>query len=233
MKKPKTLLFDIDGTLVAAGKAAQRAFHRAFFETFGCACDDRDVEFAGRSDSAIRKDILRRSLEVHGRSVSETQELQLVERYIDLLEVELVGEAHYKVLPGILELCQKLQPLPHLKLGLQTGNLREAAFLKLTPGGLHSYFHFGGFGCDSPQRAEIVAKAVQRAELHCGCSRSEFDTFVIGDTPYDIIAGKTNGCVTIAVATGCYTATELAEAAPDFLFEHFSDVARFLAAIGE
>ena len=58
----KVILFDIDGTLLAAGSAARRAFVAAFFEVFAAACDDSEVEFAGRSDIAIRRDVITRSL---------------------------------------------------------------------------------------------------------------------------------------------------------------------------
>ena len=48
-------------------------------------------------------------------------------------------------------------------MGLGTGNLKEGAFIKLEPSGLRKYFAFGGYGCDSHIRSEVLMKAVERA----------------------------------------------------------------------
>lgn len=54
---------------------------------------------------------------------------------------------------------------------------------------------------------------------------------IIGDTPADVTCGEGIGARAIAVATGSYTADELAEAGAYTVFEDLSDTSRVVAAI--
>ena len=49
-------------------------------------------------------------------------------------------------------------------LGLTTGNVEEAAHIKLARADLNRFFSFGGYGSDSPDRTELTKKALERAE---------------------------------------------------------------------
>ena len=55
---------------------------------------------------------------------------------------------------------------------------------------------------------------------------------VIGDTPHDIACGKAIGARTIAVLTGEFSRAQLAEHAPDFILEDFSEVQPRMAELG-
>ena len=54
---------------------------------------------------------------------------------------------------------------------------------------------------------------------------------IIGDTPFDISCGEHLGVRTIAVATGSFSAAELAACAPDYVFEDLSDIESVWRAI--
>jgi phosphoglycolate phosphatase-like HAD superfamily hydrolase len=54
---------------------------------------------------------------------------------------------------------------------------------------------------------------------------------VIGDTPRDIECGRAIGAKTVAIATGHYSFEELAEHAPDFLFQDFSETQRVVECL--
>ena len=53
----------------------------------------------------------------------------------------------------------------------------------------------------------------------------------MGDTQYDILAGKDNGAYTIAVENGFYKADFFKEFKPDVIFEDFSDTDKVIEAI--
>ena len=79
-------------------------------------------------------------------------------------------------------------------LGIATGNVRPAAMAKLTRGGLAARFACGGFGSDHRERAQLVARGVERArQLHARTAKTsstssaqDAPVVVVGDTPSDV-----------------------------------------------
>jgi phosphoglycolate phosphatase-like HAD superfamily hydrolase len=117
-------------------------------------------------------------------------------------------------------------------LALGTGNVERAARMKLEHVGLNPFFPVGGFGDDAEERKEAIADAVRNATLHYQRSFAPELSWVIGDTPYDIEAGRALGLRTLAVATGgLHTIDDLRYAAPDVVLENLSDTERVLRAI--
>ncbi len=53
----------------------------------------------------------------------------------------------------------------------------------------------------------------------------------MGDTPFDVSCGRHLGVRTIATATGTHSPDELAECAPDHLFDDLTDLDRVWGAI--
>ena len=100
-------------------------------------------------------------------------------------------------------------------LGLTTGNVEEAAHIKLARANLNRYFSFGGYGSDSPDRTELTRKALERGELVSGRTLDRDRCFSCGDTPRDVEAGHGAGIRVVGVATGEYTAEELIQAGAD------------------
>ena len=112
-------------------------------------------------------------------------------------------------MPGISALLDEMLPRKDVMLGLATGNIESGARIKLDRGNLNRYFTFGGFGSDSEDRAELVRKGAQKAAYKNGAPIAPSNTFVIGDTPLDIEAGKRAGFKTVGVATGNYSVDQL------------------------
>lgn len=225
----KILLFDIDGTLITAGKAASRAFNTAFRSLFGIDRASAGVNKYGATDPVIIHQTAKNTL---NRALSRSEYEALCDAYISELTQELTRETEYRVLPGVAKLCQTLSVIPDLALGLETGNLKTSGMLKLKRGGLAGYFKFGGFGSDCPDRSEIVGIAINRAKKKYLVDHvSKKDIFVIGDAPQDIQAGKKQGVVTIGVSTGL-KGTALGTENPDHLLKDLSDTGKFLELIG-
>lgn len=152
------------------------------------------------------------------KRVAESDIDAVLERYLEALALECASNP-YLPLPGVAELLRRLQARDDLLLGLCTGNHRRGAELKLTSAGLWGPWKFGGYGSDAEPRAEIVRAAWRRArELGAG------EALVIGDTPRDILAAHEAGLPACAVATGRYTAHDLATHGPELLVQDFSDV---------
>jgi phosphoglycolate phosphatase-like HAD superfamily hydrolase len=93
-------------------------------------------------------------------------------------------------------------------LGIVSGAMEGAARTKLMPANLNRFFLFGAYGSDSPDRPELTHIAIQKA-AHLHRELSPDDVFVVGDTPLDIAAAHTAGAVSVGVATGKYSETEL------------------------
>jgi phosphoglycolate phosphatase-like HAD superfamily hydrolase len=203
----KIILFDIDGTLLLDGGAGGRAFDRAFEVLFGVHDASQGVVKAGRSDVAIVQDSAQRTLD---RLLSDSELDHLSSRASTFLREDLEQRGSLRLLPGAMELCAALVSERSLRIGLQTGNLRASAEVKLRYGNLWDHFSFGGFGCDNVDRVQIVRAAIERARTTVTGSFRADDVVVIGDTAFDILAGQKNGATTIAVSTGVATQAELA-----------------------
>jgi len=202
------LLFDIDGTLLRGATDAHRdALHAALLEVHGI--DARDappiVSPAGRTDPEIARLIL---LD-HGVSAARIDDLADEVRDVCCrIYAQLGTDLSDTVLPGVRELLDWLVSRDDFQLGLLTGNYEPVARVKLKRAGIGHYFSrgLGAFGSDSEDRAALPAIARRRSG-----SRRE-DTIVVGDTPRDIACARADGVGCIAIASGPYTAEQLAGA---------------------
>jgi HAD superfamily hydrolase (TIGR01549 family) len=132
----------------------------------------------------------------------------------DRLESTRKASSEYEVLPGVRELLSELRELG-VKLGLATGNLKHFATYKLELLGLDRFFSMGGFGDDSLERSEIVAGAVKEG--------NEEKSYLVGDTPRDILAAQACDIGVVAVATGGHSYEELASYSPGLLVRDLTD----------
>jgi phosphoglycolate phosphatase len=215
----RLLLFDIDGTLIHSGGAGVHALKSAFTERFGIADDFHDIEIAGMTDSGIVVSILNK----HKIPATNENVSAFLDSYVHFLSLELPRRMG-KLLPGVLELLEKLKSRPHLVLALLTGNVSRGAQLKLEHYGVWHFFEFGAFADDHHDRNRLGTVARARAKEKHGRQFAASEIDVIGDTPRDIACGKAIGARTIAVATGRWRRDELARYEPDFLIDDLSDV---------
>ncbi len=228
----KLVLFDIDGTLLSAGRAPRRAITRALRETFSI--DDPldglpPTTFAGKTDPEILRGILKRN---HCPDNNWKQKLPaFFDRYIQALREELPGEKKARLFPGVRDLLDALSSPGRAVLGLLTGNIQEGAYIKLAHFGLDRYFETGGFGSDSPDRSALPAVAVRRVKDTTGREYTGGDIVIVGDTFEDILVSKKAGARSVIVATGFFSREELAKAEPDFLFDDLSNTKAVVEAV--
>jgi phosphoglycolate phosphatase-like HAD superfamily hydrolase len=224
----KLILFDLDGTLVSTGGAGLRALDVAFLSLQRLARASEGISFAGRVDPAIIKDIFQTKLR---RTPSENELRSLADHYLTALAMELASADHYRILDGVEALLAALAARPDVFLALGTGNLERGARLKLERSGLNSYFVIGGFGSDAEDRAEVLRIGVRRAEEKAGRPFAPRDVFVVGDTPYDVAAGRALGAVTVAVGSGHAAREELLAAGPDHFLPSLKEKDAFLGLL--
>lgn len=195
-------LFDIDGTLLHAHSSGRDAFDAVFAEQHGLANASEGIRYGGKTDPGIIEEIFVARLD---RKPTPDEIAAFLDAYLPRLRA-ILAETGVDVLAGVVETLAHLQP--SCVLGVATGNVKAGAHAKLAAGKLEHWFDFGGFGCDSHLRAELVARAITR-----GRERGEIrDVIVVGDTIHDIAAARACGAKVVAVATGSDTAEALGAA---------------------
>ncbi len=220
------LLFDIDGTLIVSGGAGENALKDAMRDRFGVAEDLDGIILAGATDALIA----RKLLEKHALPVTPENITALLDSYLHHLASRMPRH-NGTLLPGIIELLERLKGRPDCILALLTGNLQRGAQIKLSHYGVWDYFGFGAFADDNHDRNQLGPVARARALDHHGEEFPPERIYVIGDTPRDIECGRAIGAKTVAIATGHYPLAELAVHRPDHLFTDLGDTEAVLAAL--
>ena len=175
----------------------------------------------GKTDPLILRKMFRNTL---NKDYLYGQAARIYRSYLLYLEEEMKKRNPITVLDGISQILEAISLIDDLKLGIATGNIEEAAWIKPRYSGLDSYFKFGAFGSDSEYRGEIIRTAIERGERILNKCSGFAGVFVIGDTPFDIIHGKAAGVKVFGVATGSYSLKELKMYNPDYLFEDSGDL---------
>jgi phosphoglycolate phosphatase-like HAD superfamily hydrolase len=213
------ILFDIDGTLVSGGPAKD-AFHRGMIEAFGTAGDIGVTDFAGKTDPQIARELLA-TTDLRPDDIDRGLPV-LFRVYLRELEARLPDHP-MTVLSGVSRLIEVLSGLPDVALGLVTGNIAGGADLKLASAGLRAPFRVGGFGSDSEERDELPPFALQRARIEWAVDFDPERVWIVGDTPRDVGCAQAHGLRTLAVATGRFSANELAAVGADTVVETLDD----------
>jgi phosphoglycolate phosphatase len=223
----RLLLFDIDGTLIQSGGAGVFALQRVLADRFQIDDDLRDIEIAGMTDSGIVINILKK----HRIPPSPENVAAFLDSYVHFLSLELPQRVG-ALLPGVLDLLEKLKTRPQVVLALLTGNVVRGARLKLEHYGVWHFFEFGAFADDHHDRNELGPFARARAREKHGQEFSAAQIDVIGDTPRDIACGKAIDARTVAIATGTWSREQLARHSPHFLFDDLSNVDEVIHTLG-
>jgi phosphoglycolate phosphatase len=232
----RLVLWDVDHTLINAGRAGWRVYQLAFDEMFGC-----DVpaapSMAGRTDRAIALE----ALALAGVPQPRTQ-VEAFQRLLAQLApgvTDLVRKQG-RVLPGAAEAVRALavaatgspdgDPLVQSVL---TGNMRVMAQVKLGALGLDRDLDLrvGAYGDAHEIRADLVPVARASATAAYGADFSGAATVLVGDTPLDVEAAQVAGARAVAVASGEFSVADLTASGADAVLPDLTDTAAVLAAI--
>jgi phosphoglycolate phosphatase-like HAD superfamily hydrolase len=227
------LLFDIDLTLLTSGGAGEAALTLAGREVVGPAYSHEGLQVAGRLDRLIFADLLT----LNGVEATEAAQERVRERYTHHLGEQLSTNPRKAALPGVDEVLAALRGREDVVVGVLTGNYERSGRMKLDAVGIDAQQFVVQAWCDfaprfSPKRADLVDVAMQQCEQRTSRRLRGKDVVVIGDTHHDVECAKAHGCVSVAVATGRTSATDLAAAGADRVLDSMADVGATLRAFG-
>lgn len=197
------LFWDIDGTLLTTARAGVFALEDALEEVTGVRVDLQDKVLAsGLTEHQVADAVF---------AIAEIEpEDELTDRFLRAYERHLpasLPRRDGRVLPGVREILEDLRDHTDVRSYLLTGNTPAGARAKLAHYRLLEFFSDGAY-CIGPGPRTLIAE--QAATLAGDADQ----LYVIGDTQFDIEAGKAIGARTIAVATGSHSAGELAAHEP-------------------
>ncbi|HXQ43987.1 MAG TPA: HAD family hydrolase [Acidimicrobiales bacterium] len=218
MTKPVVVLFDVDETLVHTGGAGARSWKAAFEALYGIPADIGAHTSAGETDPEVGRETFTGVLH---RDPTPDELGRLYARYLMSLAEDIWTSEDYRVLPGAEQTLVRLGEAG-VMLGLVSGAMEGAARTKLMPGNLNRFFVFGAYGSDSPDRAQLTERAIEKAaRLHGRLTPAQ--VFVVGDTPRDIEAARAAGAVSVGVASGRYSTKELVAAHGDHVLQSLEE----------
>lgn len=211
-------LFDIDGTLLREpDRIHMDSFVPSVRRVTGVEITLDGVSVHGNTDTGILREACRQAgipaevLEPRFQAIMEAMCLS-VDAQRERMRIVLM--------PGVEAVLAHLARRGAL-LGVATGNLEAVGWIKIEEAGLRQWFRFGGFSDRFPLRAELIADAARKARELAG---AEARVCVVGDTPRDIEAARSNGLAVIAVATGNYSFETLLELKPDACAASLADL---------
>ncbi len=225
----KTILFDVDGTLMDIPELGERVFPPVLKEVF-----KRDLFFSPRAQGLTDQAIVFKFMQEAGLGREEIKKKmgEAMEKLTDKFRKNIETDLRPFVLTGVRALLEALRAEGY-DLGLLTGNVEEIAWEKMRRAGLEGIFEFGGFGSDAVERNELVPIARKKAEKLLGRKIDSGDIIVVGDTPRDAECAKAGDSKFMGVATGIFSVEDLEKAGAKLVFDDFSDTGKILKTIKE
>lgn len=221
------LFWDIDGTLLTTARAGVFALEDAGREVLGVDSSFAELRTAGLTDYEVA------ALAI--RTAGGGDDEATVSAFLRVYERMLPDRLHSRqgtVMPGVIEILERLNARGDVMNLLLTGNTRAGARAKLAHYGLTPYFVDGAFCVDGAGRQEIARRALALATERIGAEPGRDALTVIGDTPADVRCGHAIGARTIAVASGAYSRAELEELGPSVVVEELPSPEEFAALLG-
>jgi phosphoglycolate phosphatase-like HAD superfamily hydrolase len=211
-------LFDIDGTLLRSRDRIHfNSFASSVQRVTGFEITLAGILLHGSTDTAILREACQQAgipaevMEQRTEAILEAMRNAVAEQRN---EMDLIR------MPGVEKVLDYLAAKGAL-LGVASGNLEAIGWIKIEQAGLREWFRFGGFSDHFSIRPELIGQAAAKAREMAGKGAH---ICVVGDTPRDIEAARTNFLSVIAVATGNYSFDELHKLQPEVCASSLADL---------
>lgn len=206
------ILFDLDGTLADTVGLILDCYRHTMRAHLGAVPPDSAwLATMGRP--------LREQLRDFARADAELE--RMLETYTRYQRA--VHDARVRAYPGVRESVKRLAD-EGMPLAVVTSKRREMARRTLARCGLAGYFPVL-ISADDVRNGKPDPEPVAAALAALGVADPGAALFV-GDSPYDVAAGRAAGVVTAAALWGPFSRAELEAAEPDYLLERVDDVLR-------
>lgn len=221
----KLIIFDLDGTLIDSSIDITNAINYAI-EPYGVkpVAVEETISLVGEGITRLMEKIVDRSQKSEDRS--QTKEIDkdiLVDRFLDHYSGHLVDKT--TVYPGVRETLERLKDYKKAVIS----NKREALSTKiLNDLGLLKYLDLVVGSDTTPERKPSpvpILHVLSKLNIKTG------DAVIVGDSNFDIEAGKAAEIKTIAVTYG-YRPREVLKKA-DFMIDKMEGLINILKIIGE
>jgi HAD superfamily hydrolase (TIGR01549 family) len=200
VKKKDLICFDLDGTLVDSTKAHIKSYKTAITKN--------NLTYPG--DKKLLSLFGLGSVEIFQKLFPKVTPRKINKLVEDHLDAHEKSKDLIKILPGVEEALVRLKM--HFRLGIVSNNYYEGIMEILEYAGIPTKIFDVIIGADDakpkPSPAEIfLAEKLTKADAK----------IMVGDTTFDMKAGKKAGCRTVGVLTGLHTMEQLMNGKADML----------------
>ncbi|QDT05316.1 Phosphoglycolate phosphatase [Rubripirellula lacrimiformis] len=218
----RTLLFDIDGTLLVTRSGGATALRHAMTDEFGLSDPHIDIQFGGRTDRSILTELLTSN----GLPDTQANRDRLRDRYIQRFP-EVLNQVGGQMMPGVMPLLEELKGHAEVRSYVMTGNFQVTGQHKLDHFRLGGFFR-GIFGGDQDSDRDELARRTADALVQRYGPDATADVIVVGDTVADIRCGHCIGAKVVAVCTGGQDRSLLEQESPLAVADDLTDLPAIL-----
>lgn len=210
------LLFDLDGTLIDSLPDITSAVNRVFQVLGRAALAPEQVrEHVGQGAAHLLMSLLDAS------SPTAPEVTQVLPLFLEFYESHVAEKT--VLFPGILEMLRALPPVPRVVISNKPSILARRALESLQVDHWFEAVHGG----DDFERKKPHPQPLLEVLLRLGVSPSR--AVMVGDSQFDIQAGRAAGVVTCGVTWGMGSGASLVELSPDILVHSPEELSRVLA----
>jgi phosphoglycolate phosphatase len=209
---PRLIIFDLDGTLIDSAKCIVISTREAF--TLGGLVPPSEGQIIGAMGIPIERTFTQWS--------GLEDPTPLIESYRNLYRQK--GSELIRAYDGIAQLLQTLSETD-VVMTIATSKKREVAEQNLTDCGLRNFF------CRVVGSNDVSHYKPHPESVQLLLQSTEFqthETWVVGDSTFDLEMGKAAGCKVCAVTWGAHSKDALSQCQPEALVDSVEELLRVL-----
>ncbi|MFH1638336.1 MAG: HAD family hydrolase [Candidatus Woesearchaeota archaeon] len=208
------ICFDLDDTLIMSHKAHVDAFNEAFVKSgLGKVKSSRIREYFGMAGYLIVKGVFPKMSDKETRRLSDEHTVLFIEKHIRKV----------KAVKGAKRMLSVLKKRGY-KLALLSNSRRKLIVPALNAAGISEKAFDIIVGRDEVRMPKPCPDEI----LFSMRKLKEKEAYMVGDTVFDVKAGKLAGARTVAVASGYQGRAELRKENPDYVLNSAAEILRIL-----